>query len=85
MTNAKAGVMDDYLTVKIRRMGVSLGTVNASGAITLIATGVVHTGPQITGVVIISVAALARDAVMGHREQRRDNGEPPTAPHIASV
>ncbi|MEU6457953.1 hypothetical protein ACIOK4_24945 [Streptomyces bottropensis] len=77
--------MDDYFTVKIRRMGVSLGTVNASGAITLIATGVLHTGPQIAGVVIISVAALARDAVIGNRAQKRDDGQPPGASRLTSA
>ncbi|MFF1306796.1 hypothetical protein [Streptomyces sp. NPDC058307] len=77
--------MAEYFTVKIRRMGVSLGTVNASGAIALIATGVAHTGAQIAGVVIISVSALARDAVIARIPGRRDDNDTPPRPHIASV
>ncbi|MFF7550275.1 hypothetical protein ACFZCU_42645 [Streptomyces canus] len=77
--------MDEYFTVKVRRMGVSLGTVNASGAITLIAAGVVHTAAQITGVVIIAVAALARDAVIAKRAQKGDEGQPPSAPQLTAA
>ncbi|MFF1715523.1 hypothetical protein [Streptomyces sp. NPDC058268] len=78
--------MAEYFTVKIRRMGVSLGTINASGAITLIATGVVHDGPSIAGVVIVSVAALARDAAMARIPRRRDpEDNPPGTRHIAAA
>ncbi|MFI1409826.1 hypothetical protein ACH4Y0_07840 [Streptomyces sp. NPDC020707] len=74
--------MAEYFTVKIRRMGVSLGTVNASGAIALIAAGVVHDGSSIAGVVVVSVAALGRDAVIAWAPRLRDsgNGNPPGIP-----
>ena len=76
----------EYFTVKIRRMGVSLGTINASGAITLIATGVVHDGSSIAGVVVISVAALARDAVTARAVRRgQDDDNPPSTPRIVAA
>ncbi|MEV7139472.1 hypothetical protein [Streptomyces tauricus] len=79
--------MAEYFTVKIRRMGVSLGTVNASGAITLIAAGVVHDGSSIAGVVVVSVAALARDAVIAWSPRLRDSdkGNPPSMPGMAAL
>ncbi|MEV0254620.1 hypothetical protein AB0H82_10185 [Streptomyces sp. NPDC050732] len=77
--------MAEYFTVKIRRMGVSLGTINASGAIGLIATGVVDDGPRIAGVAFIAVAALARDAAIAWASRRKGPDGNPSSPRPVAV
>ncbi|TGB14414.1 hypothetical protein [Streptomyces sp. MZ04] len=53
----------------------TVGTVSTLAVGSLIATDTVQSGPQITGLVVVAVAALGHDAFVAYLDRKRPGGD----------